>query len=136
MPHVDFDAARRAYQHDRDPVTFDFGGERFTVLPDPSLGDTFDLMDAPEPVPENEQQAARILARFIRRMLPDDDRPRFDLALLRIPSSQATVLLDVAEFVSRNVTTRPTVPPGISSPGRRTTGRRSTPRAAGRNRSS
>lgn len=130
MPHRSFDAARRAYQRDVDPITFDYGGDTFTVIPDPTLGDTFDLMDTPEPTPENEAQAVRTLVRFVRRLLPAEDRSRFDQAHYRIPSSEGAVIIDLASWITEQVTTRPPVPPTISSRGRRTTGRSSKKRAA------
>lgn len=144
MPHADFDASRRAYQVDRDPVTFTLGGETFTVLPDPSLGDTFDLADAPEitdadlsPDGSPDLVLVRVLARFIRRMLPADDRARFDRALYTVPSTHAYVIVECAVFITEQVTTRPSEPSGNSSPGRRTTttGRASKPTSAGSTRS-
>lgn len=131
MPHRSFDAARRAYHIDRDPVTFDLGGERFTVLPDPMLGDVFDLMDAPEPVPENEQQSVRILAKFIRRMLPEGDRLRWDKVLLTIPSTESPVIIELGMWIVQEMTARPTVPPTRSSGGRRRNGQNSKPSPAG-----
>jgi len=129
--HKDFDAARRAYAPDRDPVTFTLGGELFTVLPDPTLGDTFELYDAPEPTPENEQESVRILTRFIRRMIPEEERPRFDLALYRIPSTHGFVIIECATYIAEQVVQRPTEPPRTSSSGRRPTGKKSTKRVAG-----
>lgn len=131
MPHRSFDAARRAYHVERDPVTFDLGGERFTVLPDPSLGDVFELMDAPEPIPDNEQQSIRILAKFIRRMLPDEDRLRWDRVLLTIPSTESPVIIELATWITEQISARPTVPPAPSSRGRRNGGRTSKPVPAG-----
>jgi len=136
VPHRSFDAARRAYEAQRDPVTFDYGGETFTVVPDPTLGDTFELMDAPEITPETEQQAVRALVKFVRRMLPPEDRARFDQAHYRIPSTEGPVIIEMAAWIAEQVTTRPTVPPASSSGGRRTTGPRSTTRPAGKRRSS
>lgn len=141
MPHADFDASRRAYQIDRDPVTFTLGGETFTVLPDPSLGDTFDLADAPDITPADlssdgspDLVLVRTLARFIRRMLPPDDRARYDKALYSVPSTHSYVIVECAVFITEQVTSRPSEPSGSSSPGRRktTTGRSSKPTSAGR----
>ena len=136
MAHRDFDAARRAYQQDRERITFDYGGETFTVTPDPTLGDTFDLLDAPEVTPETEQQAVRVLAKFIRRMIEPGDRARFDQAHYRIPSTEAPVIVELAAWIAEQVTTRPTMPPAPSSRGRRPTGRTSTKLADGKGRSS
>lgn len=144
MPHRDFDASRRAHEPDRDPVTFTLGGERFTVLPDPTLGDTFDLADAPDIAAEDfdpngqaDLVLVRTLSNFIRRMLPDEDRPRFDLALYRIPSTAAYVIVETAAWIAEQVIARPTVPPASSSSGRPTTptGGDSRPSSAGRTRS-
>lgn len=132
MPHRSFGAVRAGVE--REPITFDFGlygEETFTVVPDPSLGDTFDLADAPEPTPENVLDSARILARFIRRMLAPADRPRFDQALYRIPATQMHIVVEAAQWIAENVTTFPTVPPASSSRGRRTAGTNSKMRRGG-----
>lgn len=130
--HRSFGAVRRAAE--RKPITFDFGiygEERFVVVPDPSLGDTFDLHDAPEPTPTNLLETSRILARFIRRMLRPEDRPRFDAALYRIPSTEVQIIIDCATFITEQVTGFPTQPPAGSSAGRPRTGSSSKPKSAG-----
>ncbi len=44
MPHLDFEAARRQRQRSHgDPLTFGLGGETFTCLAAPTLGDAIDL---------------------------------------------------------------------------------------------
>lgn len=128
MAHRDFDASRRAHHLERDPVTFVLGGESFTVLPDPSLGDTFDLADAPDisakdfdPDGAPDLALVRVLKNFIRRMLPDDERARYDLALYRIPSTEAYAIVECAEWIVGQVTAFPTEPPASSSSGRPTT---------------
>lgn len=143
MPHFDFDAARRAYEVDVDPVTFSYGGDTFTVLPDPTLGDTFDLADAPDldgdfdPLNATHLKLVTVLAKFIRRMLPPEDRERFDRAHYRIPSTQAVIIIEIAQtIVSEVIAKRPTQPPGSSSSGRLSTGPGSKKRSATRNRSS
>lgn len=136
MPHQSFGTVRQGV--DREPITFDFGvygEETFTVIPDPSLGDTFDLYDAPEPSPENMLETVRVLARFIKRMLAPEDRPRFDEALKRIPSTQAFILVDVATYIAGQVTGFPTRPSTISSGGRRPGGTGSRKGSAGTGRS-
>jgi hypothetical protein len=123
VTHRSFGAVRLSPA--REPITFDFGlygEESFTVVPEPTLGDCFDLQDAPEPTPENALQAARACARFIERMLDPDDRARFRAALHRIPSPEAHVIVECASFIAEQVTSFPTVPPGPSSSGRRRTG--------------
>lgn len=133
MAHRTFDAVRLAAQ--REPITFDFGiygEETFTVVPEPSIGDCFELHDAPEPTPENMLESAKLLAKFIRRMLAPEDRARFDAALYRIPSTQAHVIVEAAVWITEQVSGFPTVPPGGSSAGRRGTGKSSRPKQAGR----
>lgn len=135
MAHRTFGAVRTAAT--KEPITFDFGlysEETFTVVPEPSLGDTFDLYDAPEPLPENEAVAIRVLARFIRRMLPPEDRVRFDQALYRIPITEAHIIMDVATYITEQATGFPTMPPTTSSRGRQPTGKTSKPRTAGNKR--
>lgn len=136
MAHRTFGAVRQSVQ--REPITFDFGiygEETFTVVPEPTLGDCFDLADAPEPTPTNALEAARACSRFIRRMLDPTDHARFDAALHRIPSSEAIVIVDCAVWIAEQVTGFPTSPPGSSSAGRGNTGKPSRPKSAGRPRS-
>lgn len=123
MPHQSFGTVRAGVE--REPITFDFGmwsEHRFTCLPEPSLGDTIDLYDAPEPTPENMVESARLLVRFIRRMIVAEDRDRFDDALRSLPASQSHVIVEAAMFIAEAVSGFPTVPPANSSGGRHTTG--------------
>lgn len=142
MPHRDFDVARRSWDVDRDPVTFALAGETFTVVPDPSLGDTFDLADAPDisaddfdPDRPADTQLIRVLTRFLRRMIPPDDRARFDAALYKVPARHSGVIIEINAWITEQVIARPTVPPSSSSSGRQTTGRASKPKSAGKRRS-
>lgn len=121
MPHRSFAAAR--ISEEREPITFDFGvfaEERFTVVPDPSLGDVFDLYDLPDinEVTKTMPGVIRTISRFIRRMLDPVDRPRFDQALYRIPSTQMFILVDTAAWIAEQVMPVPSVPPSSSSSGR------------------
>lgn len=112
MPHRSFGTTRAPVE--REPITFDFGlysEERFTVVPDPSLGDTYDLHDAPDVVPGTEIECSRMLASFIRRMLAPEDRERFNQTLYRIPVTQSHIIIECAEYIAEHVTTFPTVPP-------------------------
>jgi len=130
--HRSFGAVRAAVE--REPITFDFGlygEESFTVVPDPTLGDTFDLYDAPEPTPANELESARVCARFIRRMLAPEDRARFDQALYRIPAAECHVIVGCAVWITEQVTTFPTEPPTTSSRGRQSSGTSSRARRGG-----
>lgn len=136
MAHRTFGAVRQAAE--REPITFDFGiygEETFTVVPEPSLGDTFELHDAPEPTPTNMLESARAIARFIRRMLPVEDRARFDVALTRIPASELHVVIECGTWITEQVTGFPTRPPAGSSSGRRGTGSSSRAKSAGPRRS-
>lgn len=132
MPHRSFGAVRAGVE--REPITFDFGlygEETFTVVPDPSLGDTFDLANAPEPNPDNLLETSRVLARFISRMLAPEDRKRFAEALYRIPVTEVGLIVDCAAYVAEHVTTFPTEPPASSSRGRLGAGTTSRPKRAG-----
>lgn len=135
--HRTFGAARIGSPQ-REPITLDFGlyGEdRFTVVPEPSLGDCFELYDAPDSTPGNDLEVARYWARFLRTMIAPDERPRFDEVLRRIPATQASVIIEAGVWVTEQVTGFPTAPPEGSSSGRRTTGTSSRPKPAGRRRS-
>ena len=129
MPTRDFDAARRSYTVDVDPVVFRLGGEEFLCMPTPSLGDVFDLVDCPDIAPEDfdpersgDVALVRTLSSFIRRMLDPEDRNRFDDVLHRIPSNQGGVIIACAGWIAEQVTAHPSEPPENSSSGRRTTG--------------
>lgn len=137
MPHQSFGTVRAG--EEREPITFDFGlygEETFTVVPTPSFGDTFDLHDAPEPTnTQNELILVRVLARFIRRLLPPEDRPRFDAALYRIPTDRPDIIIECAAWIAPQVTGFPTRPPTTSSGGRARNGRTSSSKRAGAPRS-
>lgn len=135
MPHRSFGAA--PVQSLREPISFDFGvyGEQqFTVTPQPSLGDTFDVMDLPEPNPTNIAESARILAKFVSRMLAPEDRPRFAEALYRIPAERADLIVDCAAYIAEQVSGFPTSPRSSSSAGRSKTGSPSKRQSASRRR--
>lgn len=145
MPFQDFDQARRAHQkdEDRDPIRFALAGEVFECLFEPSLGDTLDLHYAPEaPLREDYDadnqfhiELIAVLDRWIRRALPDDGtRERYDAARYRIPRSEAWVIIDVAHYITEQMTGFPTKPPASSSPGRPVNGRTSKSSAGGKRR--
>lgn len=125
MPHKDFDALRRDLEREHDPLTFTLCGELFTTVTSPRLGDTFDLMDAPEPLGETEEQAVRALCRFIRKMLRDEDRPRWDGVLFKLGPEHGRLIVEIGLELVEQYTNRPTVPPSESSDGRPSTGERS-----------
>lgn len=147
MPNRDFDASRRSFRVDRDPVTFALGGETFEVLLDPSLGDTFDLYDAPEvrldaqgrPIFDADNPSdivlVRMLKRFIERALPFEQRDAWQRAMYRIPAAEAGVIVECAMWIVEQMTTFPTEPPASSSSGRQSTGRDSSTNSAGSSRS-
>lgn len=137
--HRDFDAARRAYSKGEiDPVTFILAGETFTCLCDPTLGDTFELADVPDLEPEDFDSSSRFhmatirrLSKYIRHMLPLEERPRWDGALYRVPVSEMAVILEIANYITEAVAGRPTVPLTTSSRGRAANGQGSRKRSAG-----
>jgi hypothetical protein len=137
VPHKTFGATRVGTA--REPITFDFGlygEERFTIVPTPSLGDTLDLYDTPEPTPENEFETVRVLVRFIRRMIDPDDVPRFNEALKRIPSDQGHIIIDLATWITEEVAAGfPIEPAPTSSSGQRVNGGGSRRKPASRSRS-
>jgi hypothetical protein len=118
-----FGAAIR--EADDTPLEFEFGpwGEVFACMPAPSFGDVRDLHDAPEPAPANMLESAEICARFIRRMLVEDDKPRWDRTLYKIEARQcAAAIVDAAAWIAQQVSGFPTVPPASSTGGRQPTG--------------
>lgn len=124
--HRDFDAGRREIE--RDPVTFSLAGETFTITPTPSLGDVFELADAPDVAPEEFDPASavsltlvRTLKRFIRSMIEPDDRPRFDAAMFRVGSHEGWLFVEIASWIAEQVTGFPTSPSAGLSGGRSTT---------------
>jgi hypothetical protein len=143
MPNFDFDAALRAHraaQGDDDapePVTFHYGGQLFTVLPSPTLGDVIELAYAPEPTPETEEQAAFVALQFVRRLLPREDRPRFDQAHYTIEARKAApAILELVTWITQQVTGFPTEPPAPSPPSASGPGPDSRGSTGGPNRSS
>jgi hypothetical protein len=141
----DFDASRRAYHVERDPVCFTLGGESFDVVLDPSLGDTFDLYDAPEVRTDangivlfdqnngDDIVLVRTLQRFIERSIPIEQRPAFQRAMYRIPAAEAGVIIECAMWIVEQMTSFPTEPPGNSSSGRQAAGADSNTNSAGNN---
>jgi hypothetical protein len=133
MPHASFGTVRIG--DEREPLTFDFGlygEETFTVIPEPSLGDTFDLYDVPEPAPTNILEVSRACARFIRRMIDPSDVQRFNAALYRIPASQAHIVHECTVWITEQVANFRHPPAGTSSDGRRHTAPSSRTNGAGK----
>lgn len=113
-------------------ITVAIADEVFTVATEPSLGDTFDLMDAPEPTPENEAQAVRALSRFLERVIVPEDRARYQALLYRLPRGQGSlVLMKTATELVERLTGFPSAPPVSFSDTRRGTGTKSKRATAG-----
>lgn len=136
MPHFNADVARRSLAtRDFTPITFTLCGERFTARREPSFGDVLELADAPEPTPENAEQAAFSLSHFIERMLPDEDRVRWRSVLRDVPASQTTIIIELGVWLSEQITGNPSKPPANSARGRRSSGGTSRKPSAGQRRS-
>lgn len=132
MHIAEVELARRERASRRTPVTFDFGGQTFTLLPVVPIGLGFDLMDAPEPE-DNKDEAARAIARFVRESLIDDDQERFDAVLRnRADPVDPEALIHLGAVVTEVYTGFPSGPPADSSGGRRSTGRATKPRGKGK----
>lgn len=129
MPVLDgFDAARAERRRHVDPLSFVLGGETFTCIPAPTLADTFDLADAPEPDLANltELGQVRALVGFIDRLLVDTDRARFaDLLARRADPIDPLDVVHLGAQLAEAYAGRPTQPSSASGGGRRRTGRRS-----------
>lgn len=119
----------------QEPVTFDLGGEQFTCRLRPSLGDTFELMDAPEPTPETTAQAVYTIARFIRRLLIEEDQERWHELMFTLGQEDCGTLIELASWLAEQFSGFPTEPPASSSAGRRANGTTSKKRGAGTTRS-
>lgn len=121
--HVDFDAARAAWARQESPLTFTVCEQTFTCVTTPSLGDAFDLMDAPEPVVTDiNSQGIRAICGFIRRCLVPDSRPDWDALLYRPDALEAADIVYIGAQLAEQYAGRPFKPSGSSSPGRRSTG--------------
>lgn len=129
MPHRDFDAARAERLRKVEPVAFTIGGERFTCVAEPTLGDALALADAPEPE-DNEAAAARALVRFVESLLVPSDRARWRRTIARQrysrwrrrPPVSTSELIELGAWLTVAYTARPTVPSSDSSSGRRPSG--------------
>jgi len=133
MPHRDFDAVRALRLRDREPVTFTIGGERFTCVVEPSLGDALALADAPEP-DQSEVGAARAIVRFVESLLVPEDRKRWRRTVARQSPRRwrrrepvsAAEIVELGAWLAASYTTRPTRPSSVSSSGRQHSGDTST----------
>jgi hypothetical protein len=129
MPHRDFDAARAERERLIEPETFTFGGQDFTCVLAPALGDVFDLADAPEPG-DDLMAASRAMAFFVEKLLVPEDRPRWHDILRALDTPHGPInaydVLEVGMYLSEVFTGRPTEPSTDSSGGRASTGDNST----------
>lgn len=116
MPAPDFDAARRERARRRTPLTFTLGGEDFTCLAAPLVGDALDLAAAPE---WGEKGAVEALVGFIDALLAtDDDRQRFQALLRRRDDPiDNEAIFDVGVYLAEQFSTGPFGPPTGSSSG-------------------
>lgn len=126
-PHRDFDAARAERAREADPVSFTLGGERFTCVVEPTLADTFALMDAPEPV-DNESAAVHAILRFAGNLVVPADRARWAKMVkaqkrgkTRTPVSPADII-ELGVWLASEFTGRPSRPSSDLSAGRASTG--------------
>lgn len=119
MPHKDYDAVAASIQRRQEPLTFTFCGTLFTTAPTPTLGDTFDLLDAPEIEIgdlSNESRNCRVLASFIRSMLVDEaEKEKWDKVLYTARLELLPVLMLITNDLVEQYSARPTSPP-VESP--------------------
>jgi hypothetical protein len=90
VPHRDFDAARAERERKVDPVTFTLGGEDFSCVLAPSVGDAFDLADAPEPE-SSLIGSVRAITAFVDKILVVDDRQRFRELIRRVDTPHGPI---------------------------------------------
>lgn len=141
MPHRDFDAMRREFDVERDPITFTFMERQWTISPNPTLGDTFELGDAPQVVLEkikDEELLAvvQVLVDFIGRMMSTAEQKQAWTALTyEIPATYGQIIIDIAGYITAEVTGVPFELREDSSSGQESTGQSSNTRMTSGNRS-
>jgi hypothetical protein len=125
VPHRDFDAARAERERKIDPVTFTLGGEDFTCVLAPSVGDAFDLADAPEPETSLIGSVRAIVA-FVDKILVPDDRERFTTLIRKVDTPHGPInsydLVELGTWLGEEYAGRPTEPSTEPSGGRERTG--------------
>lgn len=120
MPHQDFELAARKAKSE--PITFGFMGEVFTCVSEPSLGDSLDVIRAPEVDATSEPSVAMgvsIMAEFVRKMLVDDDKPRWDAVLYKVPRTEGMMVVNIGTWIIEQLSGFPTSPPAGSFSGGR-----------------
>lgn len=141
MPHRDFDAMRREFDVARDPITFTFMGREWEISPNPTLGDTFELGDAPQVVlekieEENLLQVTRVLVDFIGRMLSTPEQKiAWKAVTYEVPATYGQLIIAIATYITEEVTGVPFELREDSSSGQGNTGPTSNTRTTGGNRS-
>lgn len=131
MPHRDFDAARAERVRQTEPVSFTLGGETFSCVVEPTLGDILALAGAPEPE-ESEVEAVRAILAFTGEIVVPEDRARFRRLVRRERPRRfrrrrggafsAADVVALAFWLVEVYTGRPTRPSSGSSDGRRGSG--------------
>lgn len=131
MPSRDFDAARRERDRTREPLTFTLGGQAFTCLAAPTVGDALDLADAPE---HPHPGAIPALVTFIEHLLAsDDDRARFQALLRRREDPiDHEAIIDVGAWLADQYVALPEEAPADADPSDASTGSSPSPATGGR----
>lgn len=138
MPHKDFDAARREFDVLHDPITFDFMDRKWTVNPNPMLGDCFELADSPYVVAGlveamDDLGVAKLICEFIGKMLSTPAEKQAWAALTyEIPATYAPLIFAIGEYITEEVTgVHPLESPPPSSSGPAITGPKPSKRTGG-----
>lgn len=125
MPHRDFDAARAERERVAEPVTFRLGGQDFSCVLAPSVGDALDLADAPEPE-SSLIGSVRAIVRFVDKLLVAEDRERFADLIRSMDTPHGPInsydLIELGVWLGEEFGGRPTEPSTESSAGREPTG--------------
>lgn len=131
MPHIDFDAARRERQRNRDPLTFTLGDQEFKCHDVLTLSDLWDptpeVIEAPEHVKAGATTPTAhtfmMIALDIARLLHPSEVDRwwsiFDPKNAELIEPED--LLNVLNKLSEHYTGRPTSPSDDSSNGQQST---------------
>lgn len=134
MSHRDFDAARAERLRAIDPVEFTLGGERFSCVLEPALGDALVLAAAPEPE-QNEAAAVKAILNFTAALIVPEHRRRWRRMIRRqVPNRfrrsprhpiAASEVIELGTWLAMAYTARPFSPSSGSSAGRPGSGARS-----------
>lgn len=137
MAHRDFDAARAERVRQQEPLTFTLGGERFTCVAEPTIGDALALADAPEPE-QNETAAVRAILAFVGALVVPEDRRRWKRMLRRQRPGRrnrhpvsAGEVVELGAWLAMAYTGRPSDPSSGSAVGRGASGATSSGTSSG-----